>query len=131
MNLQRYANAAEVFEQFNAIDPDELGRLGLGESYIRLKRWEDARLQFESIPSESDKASEARAGLCSLDAILCLNRAQEQGDDVQVKAQERFKELFMDILNNGTAWIGVVYDMLPQLQHEDWFLHFLESIKKQ
>lgn len=131
MNLQRYANAAEVFEQFNAIDPDELGRLGLGESYIRLRRWEDARLQFESILPDSDKANEARAGLCSLDAILCLNSAEAQGEEVKAKAQERFKELIMEILDNGTAWLGVVYDMLPQLQHEEWFLHFLESIKKQ
>ncbi len=131
MNLQRYANAAEVFEQFNAIDPDELGRLGLGESYIRLRRWEDARIQFESILPGSDKANEARAGLSSLDAILCLNGADGMEDSVQSRAQERFKELFMDILNNGTAWLGVVYDMLPQLQHEEWFLQFLESIKKQ
>ena len=108
-----------------------MGRLGLGESYIRLRRWEDARIQFESILPGSDKANEARAGLSSLDAILCLNGADGMEDSVQSRAQERFKELFMDILNNGTAWLGVVYDMLPQLQHEDWFLQFLESIKKQ
>ena len=129
MNLQRYADAAEVFEQFNAIDPDELGRLGLGEAYMRLKRWEDARLQFESIYPNSDKAQEAGAGICALEAVLCMNTEQEQGGNEQL--QERFKELFMEILDKSAAWLGVVYDLLPQLQHQEWFLQFLESIKKQ
>ena len=129
MNLQRYANAAEVFEQFNAIDPDELGRLGLGEAYMRLHRWEDARLQFESILPDSDKANEAGAGLCALEAVLCMNAVEEQGENDS--AQERFKDLFLQILDKSAAWLGVVYDLLPQLQHMDWFLKFLESIKKQ
>ncbi len=129
MNLQRYAEAAKVFEQFNQIDPDELGRLGLGEAYIRLGKWEDARIQFKYILPDSDKAMEARAGLNALEAILCLDGGEERFACEQ--ARETFKELFMEILNTGTAWLGVVYDMLPQLQHQEWFLNFLENIKKQ
>lgn len=117
MNLQRYAQAASVFEQFVAIDSDVLGHLGLGEAYIRLERFQDAVSQFEAAGGVS---GEALMGIDAVKAILCCRNGE----------YEAFKELFLKIFNNGTAWLAVVYDMLPFLQGEQWFLDFLGTIKK-
>lgn len=120
MNLQRYREAADVFERFVEIDSDILGRLGLGESYIRLERHEDAIRQFEMVLSDGERVAEGHAGLDTVRAIQSCRRG----------AREEFKALFLKIFATGTAWLGVVYDMLPQLPNEQWFLEFLENIKK-
>ena len=120
MNLQRYREAALTFEQFVKIDADILGRLGLGEAYIRLEKQTEAIEQFELVLADGDRVAEGRAGL---DTVMAV-RACRNGDN------EAFKELFMKIFATGTAWLGVVYDMLPHLQNEKWFLEFLENIKK-
>ena len=118
MNLQRYQEAAQVFEQFVEIDADVLGRLGLGEAYIRMERFQDAITQFEKA---GEVSAEALLGIDTVKAILCCRNGEF----------EIFKELFLKIFNNGTAWLAVVYDMLPFLQGEQWFLDFLETIKKE
>lgn len=118
MNLQRYQEAAQVFEQFVEIDADVLGRLGLGEAYIRIERFQDAITQFEKA---GEVSAEALLGIDTVKAILCCRNGEF----------EIFKELFLKIFNNGTAWLAVVYDMLPFLQGEQWFLDFLETIKKE
>ena len=118
MNLQRYQEAAQVFEQFVEIDADVLGRLGLGEAYIRIERFQDAITQFEKA---GEVSAEALMGIDTVKAILCCRNGEF----------EIFKELFLKIFNNGTAWLAVVYDMLPFLQGEQWFLDFLETIKKE
>lgn len=118
MNLQRYQEAAQVFEQFVEIDADVLGRLGLGEAYIRMERFQDAITQFEKA---GEASAEALLGIDTVKAILCCRNGEF----------EIFKELFLKIFNNGTAWLAVVYDMLPFLQGEQWFLDFLETIKKE
>ena len=118
MNLQRYQEAAQVFEQFVEIDADVLGRLGLGEAYIRMERFQDAITQFEKA---GEVSAEALLGIDTVKAILCCGNGEF----------EIFKELFLKIFNNGTAWLAVVYDMLPFLQGEQWFLDFLETIKKE
>ena len=120
MNLQRYREAASTFEQFVEIDEDILGRLGLGESYIRLEKHDEAVQQFELVLADGERAAEGHAGLDTIKAIQSCRSGET----------EQFKELFMKIFATGTAWLGVVYDMLPQLQHEKWFLDFLENIKK-
>lgn len=120
MNLQRYREAAETFEQFVTIDSDVLGRLGLGEAYIRLERFDDALAQFEMLLSSGEKGCEAQCGIDTVKAILYCRNGE----------YEVFKELFLKILETGTAWLAVVYDMLPFLQGEGWFLKFIESIKK-
>ena len=120
MNLQRYREAALTFEEFVKIDADILGRLGLGEAYIRLEKQTEAIEQFELVLADGERVAEGRAGL---DTVMAI-RACRNGDN------EAFKELFMKIFATGTAWLGVVYDMLPHLQNEKWFLEFLENIKK-
>lgn len=120
MNLQRYREAAKTFEQFVEVDSDVLGRLGLGEAYIRLERFEDALAQFEMLLSAGEKGGEAQCGIDTVKAILYCRNGEF----------EVFKELFLKILETGTAWLAVVYDMLPFLQGEGWFLEFIESIKK-
>lgn len=120
MNLQRYREAALTFEEFVKIDEDILGRLGLGESYIRLERHDEAVEQFELVLADGERTAEGHAGLDTIKAIQSCRSGET----------ERFKELFMKIFVAGTAWLGVVYDMLPHLQHEKWFLEFLENIKK-
>ena len=120
MNLQRYREAAKTFEQFVEVDSDVLGRLGLGEAYIRLERFEDALVQFEMLLSAGEKGGEAQCGIDTVKAILYCRNGEF----------EVFKELFLKILETGTAWLAVVYDMLPFLQGEGWFLEFIESIKK-
>lgn len=120
MNLQRYAEAAGTFEQFVAIDTDVLGRLGLGEAYIRLGKNARAIEEFNKVIERDEKISEAYAGLNTIKAI----EQYESGD------MEGFKETFMEIFRTGTAWLGVVYDMLPGLMGQRWFSHFLDNIKK-
>jgi len=120
MNLQRYKEAADTFEQFICVDSDVLGRLGLGEAYIRLERFNDAIAQFEMILSGGEKGGEAQCGIDTVKAIIYCRNGEF----------EIFKELFIKILETGTAWLAVVYDMLPFLQGEGWFLEFIESIKK-
>ncbi len=120
MNLQRYAEAATTFEQFVAIDTDVLGRLGLGEAYIRLGKNLQATMEFQKVLQSDDKISEAHAGLNTIKAIELYNAGDVEG----------FKDTFMEIFRTGTAWLGVVYDMLPQLMGDKWFGEFLESIKK-
>ena len=119
MNLQRYRDAAVTFEQFVVVDSDILGRLGLGEAYIRLNREQEAIEQFELVLADGQRVAEGRAGLDTVKAIQCCRNGEH----------ETFKELFLKIFETGTAWIGVVYDMLPHLQGEKWFLEFLETIK--
>lgn len=118
MNLQRYSHAASVFERFVEIDADVLGRLGLGEAYMRLERFSDALAQFESI---SDTSAEALMGIDSVKAVICCRNGE----------YEIFKELFLKIFHNGAPWLAVVYDMLPFLQGEKWFLDFLDTIKRE
>ncbi len=120
MNLQRYREAALTFEQFVVVDSDILGRLGLGEAYIRLERDNEAIEQFELVLADGERVAEGRAGLDTVRAIQSCRRGEN----------ETFKELFLKIFATGTAWLGVVYDMLPHLQGEKWFLEFLETIKK-
>lgn len=120
MNLQRYSEAARTFEQFIEIDTDVLGKLGLGEAYIRLERFEEAENLFNSVLSLDKECSEAYAGKATIAAILSF-RASDM---------ERFCSSFIDVFNSQTAWLGVVYDMLPQLEKDKWFLEFLENIKK-
>lgn len=122
MNLQRYAEAAATFEQFVAIDSDMLGKLGLGESYIRLEKFEAALEQFEQVVMASDnmeeKMVEASQGIDTIKAIICCRNGE----------YEAFKELFLKIYRAGAGWLTVVSDMLPFLKGEQWFLEFLESI---
>ncbi len=118
MNLQRYAEAAKVFEQFVSIDTDELGRLGLGEAYIRLERFQDA---LDCLGAITDTVAEAQVGTDAVKAILCCRNGE----------YEVFKELFLKIFHTGTAWLAVVYDMLPFLRGEQWFLDFLGTIKEE
>ncbi len=124
MNLQRYAEAAQTFEQFVAIDPDLLGKLGLGESYIRLEKFDEALGQFELVLEAADnveeKMSEARQGIDTVKAIICCRNGE----------YEQFKELFMKIYRASAGWLTVVSDMLPFLKGEQWFMDFLESISK-
>lgn len=120
MNLQRYREAADTFEQFVVVDTDVLGRLGLGEAYIRLGRNSEAVEEFRQVLQADDKISEAHAGLNTVEAIERYGRGDYEG----------FKETFMEIFRTGTAWLGVVYDMLPELQGDQWFAEFLENIKK-
>lgn len=121
MNLQRYRDAAGVFEEFVKIDEDILGRLGLGEAYIRLGMLGDALEQFNIVNRQSGADNpEALAGISCVNAIICCNE----------RRYDEFKKLFMEILNTGTAWLGVIYDTLPVLQEEEWFLEFLDSLKK-
>ena len=120
MNLQRYREAALTFEQFVAIDTDVLGLLGLGESYIRLNRNQDATDQFAKVIASDDKVSEGHAGLNTVKAIECYNRGDIEG----------FKSAFIDIYRTGTAWLGVVYDVLPQLENDKDFIDFLLELKQ-
>lgn len=120
MNLQRYAEAAEVFGQFVKIDKDELGKLGLAECCIRLNRFADAMEQLSQISLTDEKGNEAKAGIAVVGAIENFNRGDTEG----------FKEQFLAVCNTSTAWIGVIYDMLPELQNLQWFLEFLNNIKK-
>lgn len=120
MNLQRYREAAQTFEQFVAIDADVLGLLGLGESYIRLNRNQDATDQFAKVIASDDKVSEGHAGLNTVKAIECYNRGDMEG----------FKSAFIDIYKTGTAWLGVVYDVLPQLENDKMFIDFLLELKQ-
>lgn len=120
MNLQRYREAADTFAEFVKVDSDVLGKLGLGEAYVRLERFDEAVKLFEEIKGLGESGIEGESGLDAVKAIiLCRN-----GDF------EAFKKLFLKLLDAGTAWLAVVYDMLPFLQGEGWFLEFLESIKK-
>ncbi len=120
MNLQRYREAAQTFEQFVAIDSDVLGLLGLGESYIRLGRNSDAVDQFAKVIASDDKVAEGHAGLNTVKAIECYNKGDMTG----------FKSAFIDIYRTGTAWIGVVYDLLPQLENDKQFIDFLLELKQ-
>ena len=80
-----YAEASKVFEQFVEIDTDVLGRLGLGEAYIRLERFQDAIVQFEKA---GEVSAEALLGIDAVKAILCCRNGEF----------EVFKELFLKIL---------------------------------
>lgn len=121
MNLQRYGEAAATFEQFVQIDADVLGRLGLGEAYIRLEKYQEALEQFSQVNIQCGEVhSEALAGANSVNAILRCKEGK----------YEEFKEFFLKVLDTGTAWVGVIYDMLPFLEGEGWFLEFLGSIKR-
>ncbi len=120
MNLQRYREAAVAFEQFVEIDTDVLGLLGLGESYIRLGRNSDAVDQFAKVIASDDKVAEGHAGLNTVKAIECYSKGDIIG----------FKSAFMDIYRTGTAWIGVVYDLLPQLENDKQFIDFLLELKQ-
>lgn len=122
MNLQRYAEAARTFEQFVAIDPDMLGKLGLGESYIRLEKFDEALQQFELVLQAADnveeKMSEAQQGIDTVKAIICCRNGE----------YEAFKDLFLKIYRAGAGWLAVVSDMLPFLKGEQWFMDFLEGV---
>lgn len=125
MNLQRFADGARIFEQFVEIDSDVLGRMGLSEAYMRLERFDDALAQLNLVlDAGKDKIGEnydvALCGIEAVNAIQCCRR----GD------YELFKELFLKLFNNSSTWLTVVYDMLPFLNGEEWFLEFLQNIKK-
>lgn len=120
MNLQRYREAADTFAEFVKVDADVLGKLGLGESYIRLERFDEAISVFDQIIASGESTWEGECGIDAVKAIIfCRNGGIEE-----------FKKLFLKLLDSGTAWLAVVYDMLPFLQGENWFLEFLQSIKK-
>lgn len=128
MNLQRFSDAASTFERFVEIDPDVLGKMGLGEAYIRLERFDDAMAQFRSVmedgsthPAVAANKAVAHSGIDAVKAIIYCRNGEF----------EAFKQLFTSIMEAGGAWVSVVYDMLPFLQGEDWFLEFLKNIKKQ
>lgn len=114
MNLQRYSEAVEIFERFVEIDPDVLGKLGLGEAYLRLERFDDAIRQFQGLPHD-----EAQLGTDAVKAVICCRNGE----------YEVFKELFRNIFERGVAWLQVVYEMLPFLQGEPWFFDFLDDLK--
>ena len=125
MNLQRFADGARIFEQFVAIDTDVLGRLGLAEAYMRLERFDDAVVQLDMVVQAGmEKVGEnCNVALCGLDAVKAIQCCRN-GE------YELFKELFLNLFNNASTWLTVVYDMLPFLNGEDWFLEFLQNIKK-
>ncbi len=114
MNLQRYSEAVDIFEKFVAIDPDVLGKLGLGEAYLRMERFEDAMRLFSALPNE-----EAQLGTDAVKAVISCRNGEF----------EAFKELFKNIFERGVAWLQVVYEMLPFLQGESWFFDFLDDLK--
>lgn len=120
MNLQRYREAAYVFEQFVEIDSDPLGKLGLAEAYIRLERFKEAEGMFDAALAYDNGCSEAAVGKFAIKAILSFREGEI----------DNFKSAFASVCSAGTAWLGVIYDMLPQLQGEQWFIEFLDNIKK-
>lgn len=125
MNLQRFADGARIFEQFVAIDADVLGRMGLAEAYMRLERFEDSVAQLDMVVAAGiEKVGENyNVALCGLDAVKAI-KCCRKGE------YEMFKELFLNLFNSASTWLTVVYDMLPFLNGEDWFLEFLQNIKK-
>ena len=64
--------------------------------------------------------AEGHAGLNTVKAIECYNNGDMNG----------FKSAFIDIYRTGTAWIGVVYDLLPQLENDKQFIDFLLELKQ-
>lgn len=120
MNLQRYREGALTFEQFVEIDDDVLGKLGLAEAYIRLERFQEGVAVFNGVLESAPDCSEAQIGKDAIDAILCF-----RGGDI-----EGFKRAFKSVCDAGTAWLGVIHDMLPGLQREQWFMEFLDSLKR-
>lgn len=125
MNLQRFTDGARIFEQFVAIDTDVLGRMGLAEAYMRLERYDDSVAQLNMVvEAGQEKVGENyNVALCGLDAVKAI-RCCKSGE------YEQFKELFLNLFNSASTWLTVVYDALPFLNGEDWFLEFLQSIKK-
>ena len=112
-------------ESIFAIDTDVLGRMGLAEAYMRLERFDDSVAQLKMVvEAGKEKVGEnydvALCGLDAVKAILCCRA----GD------YDTFKELFLHLFNCASTWLTVVYDMLPFLNGEDWFLDFLQNIKK-
>ena len=125
MNLQRFKEATAIFEEFVAIDADVLGRLGLAEAYIRLERFEDAVSQFNMVVDAGEEYmgpnyAVAASGIDAVNAIIYCRNGEF----------EIFKELFTKIYEAGTTWLAVVYDMLPFLKGEEWFLEFIERLSK-
>ena len=125
MNLQRFAEGARIFEQFVAIDSDVLGRMGLAEAYMRLERFDDSVIQLNMVVQAGKKkvGDNYDVALCGLDAVKAIQCCRKGEYDL-------FKEIFLNLFNSASTWLTVVYDALPFLNGEDWFLEFLQNIKK-
>ena len=92
---------------------------------MRLERFDDSVVQLDMVVQAGmEKVGEnCNVALCGLDAVKAIQCCRN-GE------YELFKELFLNLFNNASTWLTVVYEMLPFLNGEDWFLEFLQNIKK-